>query len=84
MFKSAGLAKMFAGRRKFFRGPHVRHLWSRLNSRLILRVINQKYRSNKILLLKHVGIALPIKEKRVRMIFSHEFCCSLSSNRKIN
>ena len=32
MFKSAGLAKMFAGRRKFFRGPHaargphVRHL----------------------------------------------------------
>ena len=25
MFKSAGLAKMFAGRRKFFRGPHVRH-----------------------------------------------------------
>ena len=27
MFKSAGLAKMFAGRRKFFRGPHVRHLW---------------------------------------------------------
>ena len=30
MFKSAGLAKMFAGRRKFFRGPHVRHLCSRL------------------------------------------------------
>ena len=29
MFKSAGLAKMFAGRRKFFRGPHVRHLWCR-------------------------------------------------------
>ena len=28
MFKSTGLAKMFAGRRKFFRGPHVRHLWS--------------------------------------------------------
>ena len=27
MFKSTGLAKMFAGRRKFFRGPHVRHLW---------------------------------------------------------
>ena len=27
MFKSAGLAKMFAGRRKFFRGPRVRHLW---------------------------------------------------------
>ena len=27
MFKSAGLAKMFAGRRKFFRGLHVRHLW---------------------------------------------------------
>ena len=32
MFKSTGLAKMFAGRRKFFRGPHaargphVRHL----------------------------------------------------------
>ena len=33
MFKSAGLAKMFAGRRKFFRGPHVRLLWRRaLNS----------------------------------------------------
>ena len=29
MFKSAGLAKMFAGRRKFFRGPHVRHLCSK-------------------------------------------------------
>ena len=29
MFKSAGLAKMFAGRRKFFRGPHVCHLWCR-------------------------------------------------------
>ena len=35
MFKSTGLAKMFAGRRKFFRGPHaargphVRHLWSK-------------------------------------------------------
>ena len=29
MFKSTGLAKMFAGRRKFFRGPHVRHLCSR-------------------------------------------------------
>ena len=29
MFKSAGLAKMLAGRRKFFRGPHVRHLWLR-------------------------------------------------------
>ena len=27
MFKSTGLAKMFAGRRKFFRGPHVHHLW---------------------------------------------------------
>ena len=26
MFKSTGLAKMLAGRRKFFRGPHVRHL----------------------------------------------------------
>ena len=26
MFKSTGLAKMFAGHRKFFRGPHVRHL----------------------------------------------------------
>ena len=26
MFKSTGLAKMFAGRRKFFGGPHVRHL----------------------------------------------------------
>ena len=25
-FKSTGLAKMFAGRRKFFREPHVRHL----------------------------------------------------------
>ena len=30
MFKSTGLAKMFAGRRKFFRGPHVRHLCSKL------------------------------------------------------
>ena len=29
MFRSTGLAKMFAGRRKFFRGPHVRHLCSR-------------------------------------------------------
>ena len=29
MFKSTGLAKMFAGHRKFFRGPHVRHLCSR-------------------------------------------------------
>ena len=26
MFQSTGLAKMFAGHRKFFRGPHVRHL----------------------------------------------------------
>ena len=36
MFKSSGLAKMFAGRRKFFRrphaarGPHVRHLCFRV------------------------------------------------------
>ena len=35
MFKSTGLAKMFAGHRKFFRGPHAargphaRHLCSR-------------------------------------------------------
>ena len=29
MFKSTGLAKMFAGHRKFFRGPHVRHLCGR-------------------------------------------------------
>ena len=26
-FKNTGLAKMFAGRKKFLRGPHVRHLW---------------------------------------------------------
>ena len=38
MFKSTGLAKMFAGRRKFFRrphaarGPHVRHLCSRVRN----------------------------------------------------
>ena len=30
MFKSTGLAKMFAGHRKFFRRPHVRHLWVRI------------------------------------------------------
>ena len=29
-FKSTGLAKMFAGPRKFFRGPHVRHLCARI------------------------------------------------------
>ena len=29
-FKSTSLAKMFAGRRKFFRGPHVRHLWYKI------------------------------------------------------
>ena len=29
MFKSTSLAKMFAGRKKFFRGPHVRHLCDR-------------------------------------------------------
>ena len=27
MFKSAGLAKMFAGRRKFFRGPHAARMF---------------------------------------------------------
>ena len=30
-FKNTGFAKIFAGRRKFFRGPHVRHLWFRRN-----------------------------------------------------
>ena len=27
MFKSAGLAKIFAGRKKFFRGPHAARMF---------------------------------------------------------
>ena len=44
-FNGTGLANMFAGRRKFFRGPHVRHLWRRyivacqsINYRLTIRL----------------------------------------------